>query len=233
VQLGGLGARSPDQLSGGQQQRVALARAVITEPKVLLFDEPLSNLDAKRRAEMRGEVRAIQRRVGITSLDVTHDQAKAMALSDRIAVMRAGRIEQVGTPVEVDGRPASRFVADFVGRVNFLPAHPEGPDRARVRLGGAQIAVVVAAPPPAGPALAVLRPEALGLEAAEAAAAAAPRGRGRRVRFLGDVAEYEVQTEEGVLLVSGANPLGGRLHGEGDLVAIRPPAGPVALVAAE
>ncbi|RPI08203.1 MAG: ABC transporter ATP-binding protein, partial [Zetaproteobacteria bacterium] len=120
VELAGLDHRSPEQLSGGQQQRVALARAIVTEPRVLLFDEPLSNLDAKLREQMRGEVRKLQRRLGITSIYVTHDQAEAMALSDRIVVLEAGRVQQEGSPMEIYARPANRFVADFIGRVNFL-----------------------------------------------------------------------------------------------------------------
>jgi iron(III) transport system ATP-binding protein len=116
VELSELEHRSPEQLSGGQQQRVALARAIITEPRVLLFDEPLSNLDAKLREQMRGEVRRLQQRLGITSIYVTHDQAEAMALSDRIVVMEAGRVQQGGSPLEIYARPANRFVADFIGR---------------------------------------------------------------------------------------------------------------------
>lgn len=113
--------RSPDQLSGGQQQRVALARAVINRPKVLLFDEPLSNLDAKLREQMRLEIRRIQKTFGITSIYVTHDQSEAMTVSDRIVVMNQGRVMQVGTPFEIYSRPANYFVADFIGRVNFIP----------------------------------------------------------------------------------------------------------------
>jgi iron(III) transport system ATP-binding protein len=233
VQLGGLGDRSPDRLSGGQQQRVALARAIITEPKVLLFDEPLSNLDAKLRAEMREEIRGIQRRVGITSLYVTHDQAEAMALSDRIVVMRAGRIEQVGTPVEVYARPATRFVADFVGRVNFLAAEPAGPRTVRIRLGPAIAELPVAAGAGAGVAwLAVLRPEAIRLLPAAEAAPGQPRGRVRRTVYLGDVADYEVEVAPTTLLVSVANPVVEGLFGEGDAVAIVLPTEPVSLVPA-
>jgi iron(III) transport system ATP-binding protein len=226
VQLAGLGGRSPDRLSGGQQQRVALARAVITEPRVLLFDEPLSNLDARLRAEMRGEIRAIQRRVGITSVYVTHDQAEAMALSDRIAVMRAGRLEQVGTPVEVYARPATRFVAEFVGRVNFLEAEPLEGDRIRVRLG-AHAAVLGAI---GKGRLAVLRPEAIRLRPAEGAPADRPRGRVRRAVFLGSVAEYEVEAGDARLHVSVANPVADRLFAEGEAVALDLPTEPVALV---
>ena len=113
--------RMPNQLSGGQQQRVALARAVVTEPSVLLFDEPLSNLDAKLREYMRDELRKIQQRVGITSIYVTHDQSEAMAISDKVVVMRSGRIEQVGTATGIYTSPDSTFVADFMGKANFLP----------------------------------------------------------------------------------------------------------------
>src|SRR5512136_14154 len=121
VELTGLENRAPNQLSGGQQQRVALARALIMEPKVLLMDEPLSNLDAKLREQMRTEIRRIQQRLQITSVYVTHDQAEAMTLSDLIVVINAGRVEQVGTAQDLYQRPANRFVADFIGTANFLP----------------------------------------------------------------------------------------------------------------
>jgi len=113
MDLKGLGQRRPDQLSGGQQQRVALARAIINRPSVLLFDEPLSNLDAKLREQMRLEIRRIQQTFGITSIYVTHDQAEAMTVSDRIVVMNQGDIVQIGTPFEIYSRPATRFVADL------------------------------------------------------------------------------------------------------------------------
>jgi iron(III) transport system ATP-binding protein len=120
VHLEGYGDRAPTQLSGGQQQRVALARALIMEPKVLLMDEPLSNLDAKLREEMRTEIRRIQKELNITSVYVTHDQLEAMTLSDRIVIMDQGIIEQIGSPVEVYRFPTSRFVANFIGRANFV-----------------------------------------------------------------------------------------------------------------
>ena len=120
VRLGALAQRYPKQLSGGQQQRVALARSVVTEPRVLLLDEPLSNLDAALRDEMRVELRRLQQRLGITTVFVTHDQQEALTLADRMAVMRAGRIEQLGTPQEVYERPATAFVAGFVGRSNLF-----------------------------------------------------------------------------------------------------------------
>jgi iron(III) transport system ATP-binding protein len=120
VGLGGMGGRYPFQLSGGQQQRVALARAVVTEPRVLLLDEPLSNLDAKVREAARIWLRDIQKRLGITAVYVTHDQAEALSMSDKIAVMHAGRVEQFATPQEIYDQPATRFVAEFIGATSFL-----------------------------------------------------------------------------------------------------------------
>jgi len=120
VGLGGLEERYPSQLSGGQQQRVALARALVRNPKVLLLDEPLSNLDAKLREELRFEIKSLVRRMGITSVYVTHDQAEAMVISDRIAVMHAGNVVQIGSAQEIYERPANRFVADFIGTMNFM-----------------------------------------------------------------------------------------------------------------
>ena len=120
VQLRGLADRRPLELSGGQRQRVALARALVIRPTVLLLDEPLSNLDLKLREEMRVEIAGLQRRLGITTVFVTHDQGEALVMSDRIAVMNAGRIEQIGTPSDVYERPATRFVAQFIGRMNFF-----------------------------------------------------------------------------------------------------------------
>src|SRR5215469_11886998 len=120
VQMRALADRSAALLSGGQQQRVALARAIAFSPTVLLFDEPLSNLDAKLRAEMRVELRALQRRLGVTSLYVTHDQEEALAISDRVIVMNVGGIEQIGAPEDIYNRPKTRFVADFVGSANLI-----------------------------------------------------------------------------------------------------------------
>ena len=120
VRLDGLAARKPRELSGGQQQRVALARALAISPQVLLLDEPLSNLDASLREEMRAEIRRLQQELRITTLFVTHDQAEALTMADRIAVLKAGRLEQIGTPEEIYRRPANGFVASFVGRANFI-----------------------------------------------------------------------------------------------------------------
>jgi putative spermidine/putrescine transport system ATP-binding protein len=148
VRLGPLGGRYPRELSGGQQQRVALARALVTEPSVLLLDEPLSNLDALLRDEMRVELKRLQERLGTTMIFVTHDQAEALILSDRVVVMEAGRVEQIGRPEEVYRRPATPFVARFLGRANFLTGTVAGTDA-----GGIVVAVggglsVVASPRP-------------------------------------------------------------------------------------
>ncbi|MBV9018878.1 MAG: ABC transporter ATP-binding protein, partial [Alphaproteobacteria bacterium] len=122
VDLAGMAARFPAQLSGGQQQRVAIARSLVLEPRILMFDEPLSNLDFKLRLQMREELRNLQRRLGKTSIYVTHDQTEALVLSDRIAVLSHGRIEQIGTPAEIYERPASAFVGEFIGSSNLLRA---------------------------------------------------------------------------------------------------------------
>ena len=140
VHLSGLEDRYPNQLSGGQQQRVALARSLVVEPSILLLDEPLSNLDAKLRERMRWELKTLQRRTGITFVYVTHDQAEAMALSDRIAVMHLGELQQYGPPRDVYTRPASRTVADFMGLVNLVPgrvvsAGAEGAGLGEVQFG--------------------------------------------------------------------------------------------------
>ena len=162
VELSGYEARLPRQLSGGQQQRVALARAVVFGPSLLLLDEPFGALDRKLREAMQLEVRRLQRRLRLTTLFITHDQEEALILSDRIAVMNAGRIEQVGTPAEVYARPATRFVADFVGESNLLDGASRGDGSVeiaglgRVELGGR-------AGPPGAPVTLLLRPEALRL----------------------------------------------------------------------
>ncbi len=136
VALGELARRRPSQLSGGQCQRVALARALVCEPKVLLLDEPLSALDARLRAEVRAELRALQRRLGLTFLFVTHDQEEALTLSDRVAILRAGRIEQIGTPESVYDAPANKFVAGFLGEANLLEAEAPGDGQCRLIGGG-------------------------------------------------------------------------------------------------
>ncbi len=141
VEMDGMESRMTNQLSGGQQQRVALARALVLEPGVLLFDEPLSNLDAKLRVSMRTEIRKIQQKVGITAIYVTHDQSEAMSISDKIIIMSKGKVEQIGTPREIYYRPNSRFVADFIGEANFLHAQVLSLDgeKAQIRVAGQQL----------------------------------------------------------------------------------------------
>ena len=149
-------SRRPNQLSGGQQQRVALARALVVQPRCLLLDEPLSNLDAKLRLEMRGEIRRICKEAGLTAVYVTHDQKEALSIADRLAVMQAGRLEQVGAPLEVYRAPRNRFVASFIGETNFLPPDFFG---AQASFPGAAALSVrpetihLGAPPPGTPAL--------------------------------------------------------------------------------
>ncbi len=167
VQLPGVGDRYPKQLSGGQQQRIALARAIVIEPDVLLLDEPLSALDANLREDMRVELKRIQERIGVTTIFVTHDQSEALALSDQIVVMSAGRVEQVGPPEEVYNTPASEFVANFLGASNILPATCVGHDGDSLAFDEeifGRIAVPAAKAPQVtseGPAKLVLRAEKL------------------------------------------------------------------------
>ncbi len=214
MNLSGLADRAPHQLSGGQQQRVALARALVMRPKVLLFDEPLSNLDAKLRVQMRHEIRLLQRRLGITSIFVTHDQDEAMTMSDRIVVMSKGRIEQVGAPSEVYRRPASMFVADFIGRANFLDAEVEaihGDGTATAAVLGDSLRV------PAHPDVVVgdtaqllVRPESVHLStgaAEKSERATGDVGRVLNTVFYGSTVEYEIETDSGNLIASVSDPV--------------------------
>ena len=151
------GAKYPAQLSGGQQQRIALARALATAPSLLLLDEPLSALDAKERERLRGEIRELQRRLGVTTVLVTHDQEEALSMADRVVVMNEGAIEQVGPPLEVYERPATPFVADFVGKVNVLAATCLG--EGRYRVGQVELSTAVNGIAPGQPVRLYLRPE--------------------------------------------------------------------------
>ena len=200
VNLAGLEGRYPSQLSGGQQQRVALARSLVVEPGILLLDEPLSNLDAKLRERMRWELKELQRRTGITFVYVTHDQSEAMALSDRIAVMHAGEIMQVGAPREVYARPVNKIVADFMGLVNLIPGKVvrAGSDGGIVAVGGGH--PIEAPLPPgseAGQAVQIaIRPENLALIQTQAADGAVP-GRVVEVTFLGNIVDCHVALDDG------------------------------------
>jgi ABC-type Fe3+/spermidine/putrescine transport system ATPase subunit len=173
VRLDRAGRQRPGELSGGMQQRVALARALVYRPRVLLLDEPLAALDRKLREGMRDELRAIQRTVGITTIFVTHDQAEALGLAERVAVMNHGRIEQLGAPRQVYERPATRFVADFIGASTRLKARVA--DRGRVALAGAMLAITGVELPAAGEVELAIRPERVRLVVAPAANVLAAR----------------------------------------------------------
>lgn len=189
VQLGQYANRRISELSGGQQQRVALARALVTEPSVLLLDEPLSNLDARLRVDMRDEIRTIQRDSGITTLFVTHDQGEALTLADRVVVMNEGVIQQIGTPESIYERPATRFVADFIGRANFLPASVEASDSkgSRLRITGVTITVPVGIPDQREVSV-MVRPHRIRLEADGDGFV----GNVESLSYLGDTIRYRV-----------------------------------------
>jgi iron(III) transport system ATP-binding protein len=202
VGLAGFEERQPSELSGGQQQRVALARALVLKPSVLLFDEPLSNLDARLRRQMREEIRELQQRLGLTVVYVTHDQQEAMAVSDRIIVMNAGRIEQQGAPRDLYERPATPFLARFMGESN--PARGSvrrlAPGKIRVRLGEAdvEIADTEAAD---GEATVAVRPEAITVEPAPGPAGTLS-GKIVKASYLGTHMEYSIDTAAGTLFAT-------------------------------
>ncbi len=209
VGLSGYGDRNPGELSGGQQQRVALARSLVIEPEVLLFDEPLSNLDAKLRENMRDEIRKLQKRLSITSVYVTHDQIEAMSISDRIVVMNKGKIEQVGCPEEIYYHPSNKFVADFIGKVNFIPGKVVGRkgESLDIEIEGSVINDVASTQYSKGKdeLVVVLRPEAIEIK---------PKGEGRlaadviRKTYLGSYIEYVLELKDkNVITVHQFNPL--------------------------
>ena len=221
VQLSGYADRYPRQLSGGQQQRVALARALVIEPRILLLDEPLANLDAKLRDEMRVFIRDLQKRVGITTVYVTHDQAEAMTMSDRIVVMFGGQIAQYGAPSDVYDRPASLEVAHFVGQVNTLPGRlkgrtDDGTSVVETALGTANVKGTLPAIDGSIPVL--LRPEAIEL------AAAGDEGAGiiatvSQSYYSGSLIDYRLMLEGGETLSVQTSPRS-RFH-PGDRVTVR------------
>jgi iron(III) transport system ATP-binding protein len=228
VQMDALAERRPDQLSGGQQQRVALARAMAIRPRLLLMDEPLSNLDAKLRVEMRTEIRRLQRELGITTVYVTHDQEEALAISERLAVMSAGRVEQVGFPWDVYQSPQSAFVAQFIGTSNALQGTlvDGGREWAGVRIGDWTLRARPA-DGLSGSALAVFRPEALALVPEGHDAAGATVGEAVVVsrEFLGAVLRYRLRLPGGALIhLDEHKPDAARLRPEGTQVrfAVRP-----------
>jgi putative spermidine/putrescine transport system ATP-binding protein len=221
VGLSGFANRFAHQLSGGQQQRVALARALAIQPKVLLLDEPLSALDAKVRARLRDEIRRVQLEVGITTLFVTHDQEEALAIADRVGVMRAGRLEQLGPPTTIYSRPATPFVAEFVGLTNRLPGVVRN---GRVEVRGAQIPLVQ--PDAAdGPAVALVRPEAVTFAGDGEGAAGPLVGTVIATAFLGATSRVTVDLGDITILAqlptseASAHPAGARVR-----LALRPDA---------
>ncbi len=203
VRLGGLGDRRPSALSGGQQQRVALARALVIEPSILLLDEPLSNLDAKLREEMRVEIRDIQRRLGITTVFVTHDQTEALTMCDRIAVMRAGRLEQLGTPFEIYEQPRTPFVAEFVGRMNRMDGMRVA--GGEINVGGLRLRGGIVGPE--GPVMLMVRPHRIEISADPIAGRTRGDawnmcgGRVRRITYVGDVLSCEVENDSAVMTI--------------------------------
>ena len=203
VNLVGFEARYPGQLSGGQQQRVALARALVLNPDILLLDEPLSNLDAKIRVQVRAEIRRLQRELAITTIYVTHDQEEALSLSDRVAVMRDGRVLQVGPPRELYERPRTRFVADFVGTNNLVPGEVEsraaGATDMVVRTALGPLRAIASGAVSARCVLAV-RPENVTLGSAAAGEGNRVAGRVSLVSYLGSTVRYDVETEAGLVL---------------------------------
>lgn len=219
VRLDGLENRPVTDLSGGQQQRVALARAVVTQPMVLLMDEPLSNLDARLREEMRLELKKIANSIGVTTLYVTHDQAEALSLGDKICVMNEGEIQQVGSPEAVYSRPPNRFVAEFVGEMNFIPGKVTGPGKVDSPLG--EVSCEVPPECQAGSAVTLaVRPHHLNLAQAPDQGSQPAQGTILSKTYLGDAILFEVEMPDLTLLV--------RLPGEagfaaGQRVSIVPP----------
>jgi iron(III) transport system ATP-binding protein len=221
VELTGLENRAPNQLSGGQQQRVALARALVMEPKVLLMDEPLSNLDAKLREQMRTEIRRIQKRLGITSVYVTHDQVEAMTLSDRIVVMNEGKIEQIGPPIAIYRQPQTRFVADFIGRANFVEATVRDAVDGQLTVDALGTTMTIGAPPgtfkEGQSATLVVRPEMVEIDHPQAQV----EGIVRIANYLGNVVEYDVDVGGQLLALVQNDPRHITVHPEGDTVRLR------------
>jgi len=204
VKLGGLEDRYPGQLSGGQQQRVALARALVLNPKILLLDEPLSNLDAKIRIQVRAEIRKLQRELGITTVYVTHDQEEALALSDRIAVFNKGRMLQLGPPKALYERPESRFVADFIGINNLIDGTVEAVDAAqgllRVRTAlGEMAAVLDERRRPGERCIVAVRPENADFDGAPVPGRNYVQGQITFAAYLGNTLRYDVDVGQGMI----------------------------------
>jgi putative spermidine/putrescine transport system ATP-binding protein len=202
VRLSDLSARLPRELSGGQQQRVALARALVINPKLFLLDEPLSNLDAKLRSEVRIEIRALQQRLGLTTLLVTHDREEALTMADRLVVMASGRVRQVGSPKELYDEPQDAFVADFVGRCNIITGRREGPSHFRTK-GGLLLAVDTASRESDNATAFALRPERILINPGNNGHTC---GLVEAVTYLGAQTEYHVRIDQELFVVVRPTP---------------------------
>jgi iron(III) transport system ATP-binding protein len=221
VQMDAYASRKPTQLSGGQQQRVALARAIVVRPDVLLLDEPLSNLDAKLRIELRSEIRRICKSSGITTAYVTHDQKEALSMADRVAIIRAGKVEQLGTPSELYRRPRDTFVAEFLGETNFVPgvASASGESILVETSAGSLTAAKTEHAPTAGDVVCSVRPESVRL--VSPGTPGALDAKRLETIYLGETAQHLVELKGGVRLkVAELNPAEFRLNSSDDAVAI-------------
>jgi ABC-type Fe3+/spermidine/putrescine transport system ATPase subunit len=228
VRLDGFEKRKPSQLSGGQRQRVALARALVNRPRVLLLDEPLGALDLKLREEMQIELKGIQQQVGITFIYVTHDQEEALTMSDRLAVMSNGRVEQIGTPSEVYEEPSTAYVADFLGVSNLMDATGEGlgaDGNGRVRLGEFELAAAQGDTDAAGEVKIVIRPERVRLEASGTGGPNRVPGMVERVVYVGSIMQVIVHLAPGQTLQAWIqNQGGGMPYTQGDPLVVHLPA---------
>lgn len=212
VQMAKYAERLPNQLSGGQQQRVALARALVIEPDVVLLDEPLSNLDAKLRLEMRSQIKEIHRKIARTMIYVTHDQAEALSMADRIAIMRYGRIVQIGTPRELYTRPESAFVADFIGGTNFIQGRLEevgDPLMVKTQVGMVRASNGVKGTARGDPVLCSVRPESVRFKMGDGSSGVTPSdltneltGEVESIMYLGDSEQYSLRLADGTLILA-------------------------------
>jgi len=220
VELENQADKSPTQLSGGMQQRVALARALVTEPKVLLLDEPLSNLDRKLRVSMRATIRKLQQSLRITAIYVTHDQEEALSMADRIAIMDRGKVVQLGTPAEIYDRPASAFVADFIGAENILPGRVVSAENGYTLLEVGSLRIRATAKIGATRIRAVIRPQAIRLARADAPMQASNvfDGTVRYGAYLGATARYEVNVGDHLFIVDVPDPRPGALMAPGERI---------------
>ena len=227
VQMDEFAERVPSQMSGGQQQRVALVRALVMEPAVLLFDEPLSNLDAKLRVHMRDEIRRIQKAVGITTVYVTHDQAEAMAVSDKVAILKDGIVQQIDSPQNVYQHPSNEFIANFIGKANFLDGTVVGSNasHARVEIRGVIFEVPIRRPyQEKAKVRVVVRPESI-IVGREGFAA-----RVTRSVYMGTSQDYRIDFNSQEMEISDTNPASKKIYQEGEMMPFTLDAGAIHLI---